>query len=215
MSRTTAKATIIDTTGSFPITLLADVFKYRIIQSHTKRWSHTSIKLKRPVNPQVLERSLQDMLSRVAISRIFDIEGVCEVVGEIAGELRDMEKKRDPEMDGRQTPADEAVEKENDNVTKGKVALEIEDSEGEEDDLLEYLGTEEGEPEGPEVQNGCAEMIIVDDLTMPISGLFSQREKGAGESLWICLLIFQNLFYLHSLTTSLSTINVHNTSKLI
>ncbi|KAG0651375.1 hypothetical protein D0Z07_1636 [Hyphodiscus hymeniophilus] len=82
------RATIIDTTGSFPITLLAKILKAQILDTKTKT-ARQSIDdgnyavFNNTVNEKEADDQVRRCLEMVAISRVFDIEGLWEVLGEV------------------------------------------------------------------------------------------------------------------------------------
>ncbi|TAQ84654.1 hypothetical protein B7494_g7033 [Chlorociboria aeruginascens] len=173
------RAIVIDTSGSFPISLLASILKARLIQqirdddlgashSNGKKWSEEEV-----------EKEVSRLLEMVAISRVFDIEGLWEVLGEVGAQ-----KSNSEEMDttGKDYKGQES------NQAKEAAELEIGDSEEEEDIDVSNPKTDEGphesittaHPEDGEDDIGT-EIIIIDNLTTLISSLFSQKEKSAGK----------------------------------
>ncbi|RKF62669.1 hypothetical protein OnM2_031029 [Erysiphe neolycopersici] len=79
------KAIIIDSTGSFPLTLLVTILKSRIIANHHHNSSnHCDHGTHRDDESfaNVVDHQIQRCLEMVNISRIFDLEGLWEVLGE-------------------------------------------------------------------------------------------------------------------------------------
>ena len=98
------KATIIDTTGSFPVPLLAKIIKSRILDSRSKtarqamdNGNHAVVE--DGVDAKEVEEEVRRCLEMVAISRVFDVEGLWEVLGEIGRDsesgVRDDEAMRE------------------------------------------------------------------------------------------------------------------------
>lgn len=85
LSSPTASASIIDTTGTFPVSLLADILSYRLASETTQHRAKNRGKIQEEgEKAPTLDSKVGELLARVAISRVFDIEGVWEVVGEVA-----------------------------------------------------------------------------------------------------------------------------------
>lgn len=84
LSNPHAKASIIDTTGSFSLSFLARIIRQRTA-SHLGQNNQAGEWLeKRPE----LDQKVEEILGRVAISRVFDIEGVWEVLSEISADCQ-------------------------------------------------------------------------------------------------------------------------------
>lgn len=75
---------MIDTTGSFPVSLLANIVRLRTV-SQVGQVGH---EVEKPNIEQALDDRVQEILGRVAISRVFGIEGVWEVLSEISADCR-------------------------------------------------------------------------------------------------------------------------------
>jgi hypothetical protein len=174
---TKPKATIIDTTGSFPIALLAKVLSSRIISSRaasTTAAVHTgnyAVSGEIPdVSKEKVEMDVQRCLEMVAISRVFDFEGLWEVLGEVN---RDSTLHDDYAIPS--SPDPEAYEPEPHHPP------EILDSE-------EELTPERASP--PRDKNSPdpgIEIIIVDNLTHIITSLLAQKEKSEAHGLFALL----------------------------
>ena len=120
-----------------------------------------------------VDAAVQRCLEMIAISRVFDIEGLREVLGEIGSECYRVavSNKDKPEGDG----GDRA------NHSSTEISTEIVDSE--EDITPEYqpeafpppihLPLDDDEDDGTEI-------IIVDNMTHIINELFARKEKTDG-----------------------------------
>ncbi|POS85935.1 hypothetical protein EPUL_004091 [Erysiphe pulchra] len=75
------RAIIIDSTGSFPLTLLVTILKSRIIANQQISSSHNN-GIQRDDESATVDHQIQRCLEMVNISRIFDLEGLWEVLGE-------------------------------------------------------------------------------------------------------------------------------------
>jgi hypothetical protein len=164
---TKPKATIIDTTGSFPIALLAKVLNSRIISSRASSTTaavHTgnyAVSGEIPdVSKEEVEIDVQRCLEVVAISRVFDFEGLWEVLGEVN---RDSTLHDDYAIPS--SPDPEAHEPEPHHPP------EIFDSE-------EELTPERASSRDKKSPDPGMEIIIVDNLTHIITSLLAQKEKS-------------------------------------
>jgi hypothetical protein len=195
-----ATASILDTTGSFPISLLAKIVRLRIIKRHG------------PGEQDKAVEAAEGILRRVAINRVFDVEGIMEVISDLAGdrEARPVAGGRSTAGTGRKQPRD--------GVGHGTAALPtvpkekvVEDSQADEDEISDMdeeveeaiilsqrepsqTGkdkTESTAPSGSETNEktkqshstGETEIIIIDNLTTAIGTLFSRTERKAAHAL--------------------------------
>jgi hypothetical protein len=170
-------ATIVDTTGSFPVSLLAKVLKARIISSRaasttaavqTANYDISGQSL--AVTDEEVEKGVQRCLEMVAISRVFDMEGLWEVLGEVGRDGTSHDDSdtplstHDPKMSERspQRPT------------------EIADSEAE-------LTPEAASPLPPSQnkteQDPGIEIIIIDNITHLITSLLARKEKSEAHGL--------------------------------
>lgn len=99
---TKIKATIIDTAGSFPISFLAKILKSRILDSKPKTARQTvdtgnSAVNEDGVDGKAVDENVQRCLEMVAISRVFDVEGLWEVLGDV-GQDSESDAANDEEM---------------------------------------------------------------------------------------------------------------------
>ncbi|KAE9380369.1 hypothetical protein N431DRAFT_395155 [Stipitochalara longipes BDJ] len=195
-SLATPKATIIDTTGSFPVSLLAEVLKARVLSSRAataiaavKTANYTISGQEQEVGDEEVEKDVQRCLEMVAISRVFDIEGLWEALGEVA---------RDD------TFQDESYLFPSTRETDGQSPqkpTEILDSE-------EELTPDEASPIPPPSPNFTSgtEIIIIDNLTHIITELLARKEKSEGHSLLTLLSLT-----LHTLTHTSNILTIlHN-----
>lgn len=160
------------------------MFRYRLTQKHKSFHPHEA------EGDSKLEEKTLELLGRVSISRVFDLEGVCEVVGEISSGLRAWEKEKNSTDQGVDSAGKERVAVNEKNKVKSvevkrSKKLEIEDSEAEDDEDDADHEDEDDDVDTTTVpnsthQNRRIKMVVVDDITKPISGMFSKREKSAG-----------------------------------
>jgi hypothetical protein len=86
-----AKASVIDTTGSFSVSLLAKIIRHRT----APQLGQASHGVEKVGIAQALDERVQEILGRVAISRVFDIEGIWEVLSEISAGCQSPIPERD------------------------------------------------------------------------------------------------------------------------
>jgi hypothetical protein len=180
-----SKAMIIDTTGSFPLSLLARVLKSRItmVQVLSARTANQT------ANYQLTDQStdfyiagqidadVQRCLEMVAISRVFDVEGLWEVLGEVG---RDTGKSHEGDVAVGSKRLSEGEEKHQDLYkTQEIIDSEEETSPSDEDASPASITRIEAETS----RDHGTEIIIVDNLTHIINELFARKEKGDGKSL--------------------------------
>ena len=163
---------IIDTTSSFPISLLAKVIKSRIIQANrgpgSRNFNTEKVAPTRygQIDNKDAEEEAQKHLEKVTISRVFDIEGLWEVLGEVTRNSRPLPKhQRGEEVDAR--------DHEELPITK-----EIVDSE---DESLSPDGDSKAIPEQPDEQiDEGIEILVVDSMTDIINGSLANKERTEG-----------------------------------
>ncbi|KAL2069041.1 hypothetical protein VTL71DRAFT_15379 [Oculimacula yallundae] len=215
------KATIIDTTGSFPLALLASVLKSRLLEiqalaaqnaiktgNYAVQESGKSAVLTGK-NGVEIDEQVQKCLEMVAISRVFDVEGLWEVIGEVdhvdSASLdhgsRDQDGKGGENI-GVAGGGDEAVEPD-----AADDQPEILDSEEEltppvSPIVLNDQTEETSEDEGTEI-------IIVDNMTHIINDLFARKEKNDAHTL---LTLLSTTLHTLSATNNILTI-LHNTTN--
>ncbi|KAK6587255.1 hypothetical protein PZA11_000545 [Diplocarpon coronariae] len=207
-TKNTTKAIIIDTTGSFPLALLLSVLKSRILATRSQparnAVEHGHHSVSEPGQEGFGIRvgaDAQRCLEMVAISRVFDFEGLWEVLGEIDQDTSSGGNSAiAPAMRPSGVQGDE---------------LEILDSQ-------EDLTPEPTIPMSPELANPSSardeeagagpEIIIVDNLTHIINELFARKEKREGPSSPHAILTLLSST-LHTLAKSRNILTVlHNTT---
>lgn len=158
-------ATIIDTTSSFPLSLLARILKSRLISLHLSTLASSSTKAQNQTANEAANHAVRKggnekrqlsaeeekqvdvkvnrCLEMVALSRVFDIEGLWEVLGEIDVSRQDASSSVIPQQDHRGTGETRSqLEEETDKPetqakeTRKEERTEIEDSEDDDDLLL-------------------------------------------------------------------------------
>ncbi|KAH6710930.1 hypothetical protein BKA61DRAFT_106528 [Leptodontidium sp. MPI-SDFR-AT-0119] len=206
------KATVIDTTGSFPLALLASVLKSRLleaqslsVQNSIKTGNHA---VQNPISrddasgteseKDEVDDQVQRCLEMVAISRVFDIEGLWEVIGEVDhvlsaspdhGLVDEMVVEQDI---GDDEPEPEILDSEEDLTPPSSIPPPI--SKVQEEEASEDEGTE---------------MIIVDNMTHIVNELFARKEKSYAHN--ILTLLSQTI---HTLTKTQNILTIlHNTTN--
>jgi len=178
-------ATIIDTTGSFPLSVLAQILRSRILESRlaSSRRDNQSgnYEVTNPASEEPdVSGEVQICLEMVALSRVFDIEGLWEVIGEVGRDSKsnsstvvEVPRKVSAAHEDR-APEDPSPE----NV------IEIIDSEEEvssSDEASIQATSGQHKQDIQDVDDGI-EVVIIDDITRIINLLFAQREKSEGTS---------------------------------
>jgi hypothetical protein len=170
-------ATIVDTTGSFPVSLLAKVLRARIISSRaasttaavqTANYDISGQSL--AVTDEEVEKGVQRCLEMVAISRVFDIEGLWEVLGEVG---RDGTSHDDSD-----TPVSTHDPKTTERSPQRPT--EIADSEAE---LTPEAATPLPPSQNKTEQDLGIEIIIIDNITHLITSLLARKEESEAHSL--------------------------------
>lgn len=122
----------------------------------------------RQASTSSISDDVQKCLEMVGISRVFDVEGLWEVVGEIRSTAKTSLEVSEP-LDDReetQSPREEDVE--------------IADSEDEEDEISTPVqGQNQTEIETQQEDEGI-EIIIIDNMTQIINELFTRKERSDG-----------------------------------
>jgi hypothetical protein len=184
-ARSRPKAAVIDTTGSFPISLLAKVIRSRV--SRAKRgiaWEGLEARKARlanqdQINDRDVEEDVRKHLEKVTISRVFDAEGLWEVLGEVTRNSRtQLGHEKRGEVVATQTAQQTTVSRAALNADEEpSIMREIVDSEDgsyildEAETAVEQL--EEHGDEGIEI-------IVVDSMTDIINGLLANKERTEG-----------------------------------
>ncbi|PBP22400.1 hypothetical protein BUE80_DR006775 [Diplocarpon rosae] len=204
LPKPTSKAIVIDTTGSFPLALLLSVLKSRILANHSQ-CTHSAVEngihwVNRPGQDETgisVDEEAQRCLEMVALCRVFDVEGLWEVLGEIG---QDPSSGGDPKTVAARPPGVKEDEP------------EILDSQEED------LSSEVAIPVSPSLANPSLapieetdagpEIIIIDNMTHIISELLARKEKREAHT-FLTLLSSS----LHTLTTTHNILTVvHNTT---
>ncbi|KAF8848676.1 hypothetical protein BDZ45DRAFT_635456, partial [Acephala macrosclerotiorum] len=240
--KSNTKATIIDTTGSFPLPLLAQILKSRITTSHALQ-SRNAIQtanhavsrpdqtFEDPLVTERIERDVQRCLEMVDISRVFDIEGLWEVLGEVG--RNDTAPLTDLSEEGEETtktddrspvwPAPEpeindsqedlaSIEEYPARVSNVSVA-EVIDSDEEDLSPIDEKAPKvpkQKEKEEEDDGDGGVEIVIIDNMTRILNDLFSRREKN--DALNLATLLSHQI---HTLSHTLNHLTIlHNSTTL-
>lgn len=186
------RAIIIDSTGSFPLTLFASILKSRII-CHNHPSSTLDGKTDQKVENTSVNSQMQRCLQMVDLSRIFDIEGLCEVLGEIengncipiidqkssaTAQICDYPEKR--EISENYITGSEVSSAKNPNSTSPSEVTSNSNREGK-------------------------EVILIDNMTTLISGFLTSGEKANGyiPRLIVLMTHFNKQFFFQTTVTNL------------
>lgn len=192
-----ARAAIIDTTGSFPLSLLASIIRTRLIYYSTRKNSTTSR------NNIGIEELVRNSLERVSYLRALDFVGVVEAVAEVKKGCEDVEKRNEETRANRAREralkvAERAKETRNREVRKGdggKIQkLEIGDSDDDDDDSDSYsdnletktaLNDTDGVYDSTDIEleeeEGTVEMLVLDNFSNMAGALFGETERDSGQ----------------------------------
>ena len=167
-SQPTTRASVIDSTGTFPLPTLAEILKVRVGQVRARAAAKPPPMDETADQCQEEEQKINVDVGRclemVGISRVFDVEGLWEV-------LREIGRSSVSSLD-----RDGAGSKDVDDETQSDHEVEIADSEEEEDELE---GKSKERLKGEDTDEGI-EIIIIDNMTQIINELFSRKEKSDG-----------------------------------
>lgn len=161
------KVAIIDTTGSFPVSLLAKIIKTRILQARSDISPRSRWGANETANYKHVDAEVQRQLGKVNISRVFDIEGLWDVLGEVT---------RNPQiMLGQREDTTASTFKTN---IRGSEATSrsneiIVDSQDEDLSPSEVSSPEKHGDEGIEI-------LVIDSMTDIINGSLVDKEKSEG-----------------------------------
>lgn len=164
----TTKASIIDSTGSFPLATLASILTERIKKAR-------SVGKAPELNPsteavtaeaEAVDADVTRCLEMVGISRVFDVEGLWEVLSELS---RSSNSATSDDL--------EAQEKEREKQRQSEP--EIADSEDEGEDADEEAISPLPHIKKEDADDGI-EIILIDTMTQIINELFSRKEKSDG-----------------------------------
>ncbi|KAH8811440.1 hypothetical protein F5884DRAFT_274361 [Xylogone sp. PMI_703] len=232
-----SKAIVIDTTGSFPVSSLAKVLRSRIlatrererrIQASNENHSKNAEQTGGTNNDVVTE--VQKCLEMVSISRVFDFEGMWEVLGEVRsgtaekghldtdigeqqddgeimegqenhGIIIDANKEMDPTPEILDSEEDESVS--SDRSPMDRKTIELRENETRE------RNTSYVESTNKDNQNEGIEIVILDNMTNIINELFARKEKVEAHTL---MSLFSQTLYNISRTENILTI-LHNTAS--
>merc|ERR1711964_376880 len=215
------KATIIDTTGSFPLALLASVLSTRLlearslsVQNAVKTGNH-AVQEPAPRRDDVdIDGQVHQCLEMVAISRVFDVEGLWEVIGEVDHAVSSSSPGLDGEDGNGKADLNETDESEVQQQEIGNNTPEILDSEDSEEDTTP---PRDGPPPSPKDRGDTTEgdegieIIVVDNMTHLINELFARKEKSDAHNL---LTLLSSTLYTLSKTNNILPI-LHNATNPI
>ncbi|KAK0112968.1 hypothetical protein ONS95_014682 [Cadophora gregata] len=221
------KVTIIDTTGSFPLALLASVLRARFLEAYSlatqnavntgnyavrepktsENGTRMDMSEKESAN---IDEQVQKCLEMVAISRVFDIEGLWEVIGEVDRVV----SLSSPEVDGQNQNAKAALDvtHEVDAAVEQEIrddAPEILDSEEDSTPPCDIPPSVSKEKDQHDREDEGMEVIVVDNMTHIINELFARKEKSEAHTL---LALLSSTLHILSRTNNILTI-LHNSTN--
>ncbi|KAM3075915.1 hypothetical protein ACMFMG_006571 [Clarireedia jacksonii] len=182
------KVIVVDTTGSFPLSLLAKVLKSRLtnLKGEMQARNNTTEKHVGSTHFGVDEEEneqLSLMLGLVAISRVFDIEGLWEVLSEIGRTANQVNNDEINERHMGSSPWSEQPETDNREV-QPHVRDEIGDSEDDDSPLQSPSPPPEPASTSHTTSIDTApELLIIDNMHHLISHLFTHSEKNSAHNL--------------------------------
>lgn len=180
---------IIDTTGSFPISLLARIIRSRILQAADDPTLKSATTVNSTstnygqINKENLVNEVQKYLEQVTISRVFDIEGLWEVLSEVTLES----PASLPQRDGKTIAADL--------MQRSTSSFPITLRASEEPSTVEEIIDSEDENPTPDDNYGATakqpadqghegiQILVVDNMGDLINELLARKEKTDGSSL--------------------------------
>ncbi|CAG8983437.1 hypothetical protein HYALB_00000606 [Hymenoscyphus albidus] len=193
-------AQIIDTTGSFPLPLLAQVLHARI-SSHLSLQSPSETS---PATEQEIHTHVQRALERISVSRVFDIAGLWEVLREI-NDPPPTPLTPTPPAPGQSSP-DWGSSLTSPSAPLGD-AEEVEEKEKKKEDVPSQSFSTGNESEKPGEEEGI-QILIIHTLTPLIIDLLARREKSEAHTLLTTLSTT-----LHTLTKTTNILTLlHNTT---
>ncbi|PQE24453.1 fasciclin domain family protein [Rutstroemia sp. NJR-2017a BBW] len=190
------KVIVVDTTGSFPLTLLAKVLRFRLSKLKSEMQAKNNLTGRHDDSTHLgtddeENQQLSFMLDLVAISRVFDIEGLWEVLSEIARTTNQVNNDEANEGSMNSPPWHEEPEAYNKEV-QPRIRNEIGDSEEEEEEEdLQSPSPPPPPPPPPKVVSkpqstpidSGPELLVIDNIHHLISHLFTHSEKTAAHNL--------------------------------
>lgn len=180
---------IIDTTGSFPISLLARVIRSRILQAaadptlKSATTANSTPTNYGQIDKENLLNEVQKYLEQVTISRVFDVEGLWEVLSEVTLES----PSSLPQRDGKTIAADL--------MQRSTSSFPITLRASEEPSTVEEIIDSEDENPTPDDNYGATaeqpayqghegiQILVVDNMGDLINELLARKEKTDGSSL--------------------------------
>lgn len=159
--RPASKAAIVDSTGNFPLRVLARVIR---------RQAEDGVE-----DEKLVEEKVEEMLERISITRVFDIEGLKEVLEELQENAEQSHAERGD------IPQNESREEEG--MPRGGIA-EIGDSEDDDTDILlpapesdEKSNMKHISPRQLPMEAPATEIILVDTFTPLVTTLLANAER--------------------------------------
>lgn len=181
---------VIDATGSFSLPLLVKVLRSRILKMRqdlrNRNDSSGNPDSFNDSDEVEIQELVNTMLGLVGISRVFNIEGLWEVLSEVGQTNSCSNNNRGDKEISNNIPPQKVACGERRAESLHKIPDEIGDSEDEDIDLQTSPPVENVSRTSNEVETG-PEILIIDNMHYLISHLFTHSEKTSAHNL-LCLL---------------------------
>lgn len=183
-----SKAVVVDTTGSFPISVLAKTLEVRIQEAReaattrnvlTGNFGTSFERRTAAASEEEVSAEVQRCLEMVALSRVFDVEGLWEVLSEVGRLAQNTvtTKKQGSKEVVEVMPKD--VIRRTNQFGENVVSIpEVGDSD--EETLISEPPSPFPEETHTHNEEESTEIIIVDNMTHIINELFTRKERGEG-----------------------------------
>ncbi|TGO34482.1 hypothetical protein BHYA_0195g00130 [Botrytis hyacinthi] len=216
-NKTKPKVVVIDTTGSFNLPLLVKILRSRLLKRRYETRSRNDITMNHNDGQNTdesteidIQKEVNALLELVAISRVFDIEGLWEVLSEL-GRPNDRPRNNGGDQEMSTTiPSRSSKPVEAEAEPSHKIPDEICDSEEEDIELTPPPPPPPVKPPAPtpSLTETSPEILIIDSMHHLISHLFTHSEKISAHNL--LSLLSQTL---HTLTHTQNILTIlHNTT---
>ncbi|KAF7952560.1 uncharacterized protein EAE97_002057 [Botrytis byssoidea] len=213
------KVVVIDTTGSFNLPLLVKILRTRLLKRRYEMRSRNDITMNLNNGQNTdestgidIQKEVNALLELVAISRVFDIEGLWEVLSEL-GRPDDLFRKNEDDQEMPATiPSRTSKPVEGKTEPLHKIPDEICDSEDEDIELTPPPPPPPVKPQVltpiPSSTETSPEILIIDSMHHLITHLFTHSEKVSAHNLLSLL-----SHTLHTLTRTQNILTIlHNTT---
>ncbi|TGO09858.1 hypothetical protein BTUL_0152g00130 [Botrytis tulipae] len=216
-NRSKPKVVVIDTTGSFNLPLLVKILRSRLLKRRYEMRSRNDITMNLNDGQNTdesteidIQKEVNALLELVAISRVFDIEGLWEVLSEL-GRPNDLSRNNGDDQEMPTTiPSRTSKPVEGKTEPLHTIPDEICDSEDEDIELTPPPPPPPVKPPAPTSNSTetSPEILIIDSMHHLITHLFTHSEKISAHNL---LSLLSRTFHTLTRTQNILTI-LHNTT---